>query len=137
MGVVGSRPRQNGRTGDSQCGTSGHGHRGVWLNLVRSAFQRRVVAREYDSALQTLGGLQRMIELAFGAAHPDGPIPLYEGISAHLPASKASCRNRYWRSGKALAGRTLGENHSKATEGRIKTPRRNPGVWGTRHLPAS
>jgi hypothetical protein len=43
-----------------------------------------VVARENDSALQTLGGLQRMIELAFGAAHTEWPNSIVRG---HLGAA--------------------------------------------------
>ena len=42
---------------------------GAGTRLFR--LQRRLVAREHDSALQTLGGLQLMIELAFWAAHRD------------------------------------------------------------------
>src|SRR5271167_1163597 len=65
MGVAGS----GGRLG--QRGRSGCSHRGARMSVVRGAFQRRMVARENDSALQTFGGLQRMIELAFGAAHAE------------------------------------------------------------------
>jgi hypothetical protein len=54
------------------------------MNLVRGVFQRRLVARENDSALQTLGGLQRMIELALGTAHLEWPNSI---VGGHLGAS--------------------------------------------------
>src|SRR5580704_16070687 len=70
MGIVDSSSRL------SQSWRRGHSHRDVRMNLVRRAFLRRLVARENDSALQTLGGLQRVIELAFGAAHRKWPNPI-------------------------------------------------------------
>ncbi|MFI5095832.1 MAG: hypothetical protein ACHQIK_20590 [Candidatus Acidiferrales bacterium] len=54
------------------------------MSLVRGALQRRLVTRENDSALQTLYGLQRMIELAFGAAHPEWPNSI---VGGHLGES--------------------------------------------------
>jgi len=43
-----------------------------------------MVTREKNPALQTLGRLQRMIELAFGAAHSEWPNSIVRG---HLGAS--------------------------------------------------
>ena len=96
MGVVGSGSRLG------QCGRSGHGHCDVRMNLVRGAFQRRLIARENDSALQTLGGLQRMIELAFGAAHPEwpnsivgGPLGASTGVGGMLPKQVLAFRKDF------------------------------------------
>jgi hypothetical protein len=51
-----------------------HGHSKT--SLFRGRVERRLVTREDDSALQALGGLQFMFELAFWAAHPGWPDPL-------------------------------------------------------------
>ena len=47
--------------------------------MIRGAFERRLITREDDSALETLACLQWMIELTFWAAHPGGLNPLYKG----------------------------------------------------------
>jgi hypothetical protein len=48
-------------------------------SLFRGRVERRLVTREDDSALQALGGLQFMIELAFWAAHPGWPESIVGG----------------------------------------------------------
>jgi hypothetical protein len=56
-------------------------------SLFRGHVERRLVTGEDDSALQTLGGLQFMIELAFWAAHPGWPESIV-GAQRRIPASR-------------------------------------------------